>query len=405
MKKRIVKIDDATLFKFFDDIQLVFGDTTLNETFSLVPGIELQRSEYPILNAVGRRSINSAILNFNDGSRSFRFSFSRDITDHNNHQTPSLYFDEIMLSFGPNASTWRSQTDVIMELNSVIDKVSVGAVDVGSNSNSDVLNTLIVGFGQSHERMLTALNAALLDSEARRVALESENATQMHEIKNQHERSLADLEEKKANLQLQSHMAARRTALKDLAAQAIGDAKSVQLPSGANQMRWAVFLTALIMACFAAVYSVTSIIAINPNVQSPLDWLLLAKSILGGIVSIGALVYAATWMRGFYQADLHAARELEKFNYDLNRANWIIETILEVHHEAKGEVPQAWIDGVTRGLFESGKNNHNADDGAQALGALLGYSASASFGSDGPRFELNGKGTKKLAESLKDGGA
>ena len=104
-------------------------------------------------------------------------------------------------------------------------------------------------------------------------------------------------------------------------------------------------------------------------------------------------------MRGFYASDIEAAREVNRFNLDLARASWVIETVLEVQHEKKGEVPQAWIDGVTNGLFDDKSTNTEMDDRAQALKSLLAFTAGASFGPEGPRVELNRSGARKLSKS------
>ena len=93
-------------------------------------------------------------------------------------------------------------------------------------------------------------------------------------------------------------------------------------------------------------------------------------------------------------------REIDQFKHDLVRASWVIETILEVEREYQGTVPDEWIQGVTKGLFEhQPKSLSNLDDGAQALRALMGVTASASFGPDGPKFDINRKGAKKLANA------
>ena len=78
----------------------------------------------------------------------------------------------------------------------------------------------------------------------------------------------------------------------------------------------------------------------------------LVRAILSSLISVGALVYAAAWLGGFYDADLSAARETERFTYDFSRASWVIETVLELQQEKKGDVPHAWVEGVTRGLFD-----------------------------------------------------
>lgn len=132
------------------------------------------------------------------------------------------------------------------------------------------------------------------------------------------------------------------------------------------------------------------------------NWFLIGRAIISSIIAVGALVYAAAWMRRFYDDEVFTARQIDRFSYDFVRADWIIETILEVQHEHDGEVPEEWIVGVTRGLFETSKSNLSEDSATQALRALLGFTASASFGPEGPKFDINRKGARNLSKDTQD---
>lgn len=194
-------------------------------------------------------------------------------------------------------------------------------------------------------------------------------------------------------------------------------------PQVAVRVRWAVFFTAILISLFASYLAYTSITAltlteenaatISNAIQSRASddeleliidgftgpgilWLIV-RSIGSSIVALASLAYAASWLRQFYHSETESAREIDRFNYDLNRASWIIETILEVQYEKKGDVPEAWIQGVTRGLFDGPDDRKAVNDSVQALQALLGFAASASFGPEGPKFEINRRNARRLA--------
>ncbi|MAK56888.1 MAG: hypothetical protein CML17_13780 [Pusillimonas sp.] len=129
------------------------------------------------------------------------------------------------------------------------------------------------------------------------------------------------------------------------------------------------------------------------------DWFLILKSVLSGIVTVGFFTYSAAWLKKYYDEDVALAREMQRLNADVARATWVIEAIHEVRHEGKGEVPKEWIDAVTRNLFSGNGDRKNLGDGAMAIRALMGFTANASFGPDGPKFEIGRKGAKELAKA------
>ncbi len=167
-------------------------------------------------------------------------------------------------------------------------------------------------------------------------------------------------------------------------------------------MRWGVFAASLAVSGVAGWLSFQSFAALSADsTHTAIDWILLSRGIIGSVVAVGAAVYAAGWLKSFFEADAKAARDLQRFNYDLSRASWIIETVLEVQYEKKGEVPREWIEGVTHGLFDRAQPGGAPDEGAQALGALLGFAGSASFGPEGARIDVGRSGARRLSKAIK----
>ena len=78
-----------------------------------------------------------------------------------------------------------------------------------------------------------------------------------------------------------------------------------------------------------------------------------------------------------------------------------MDAALEIRKEHNEEIPREWIAGVTEGLFASNKRD-KIEEGAQALAALMGLSASASVGPGGTTVELGKKGGKAIAEAARE---
>src|SRR5690606_4550884 len=114
---------------------------------------------------------------------------------------------------------------------------------------------------------------------------------------------------------------------------------------------------------------------------------------------VASFVYAIRWLRQLYLDDVQTERELERYAYDINRASWAIETIMEMQ-TAKGAIPpQTWIEAICKNLFVFRKDLGDNDE-ASPLESILSASAKVAFGPDGTRFEINKNGAKKLAKQI-----
>lgn len=139
----------------------------------------------------------------------------------------------------------------------------------------------------------------------------------------------------------------------------------------------------------------------NALLSTSAMWL---PAIRGGLASFGAvafLLYGISWLKRIYLDDVRTQRDLERYSVDINRASWAIETIMEAKSSGNTTMPDILIAGVTRHLFDV--VGHGREDGTtDALAAVLRASAKAKIGPGGAEFELNNRGTSKLAKELED---
>ena len=131
------------------------------------------------------------------------------------------------------------------------------------------------------------------------------------------------------------------------------------------------------------------------------QWFLLLRGIFASVGAIAFLIYALQWLRNLYLDDVRVQRELERYSYDINRASWAIETIMEMNSKEGKQLPLAWVEGVCRNLFGAVTNHEKDRSNLESFGsAILRSSAKAKIGTDGLEFELNRKGAKALAKAL-----
>ena len=118
---------------------------------------------------------------------------------------------------------------------------------------------------------------------------------------------------------------------------------------------------------------------------------------LSSAASVGFVVYALSWTRKLAQNEDTYHKSLERFVFDMNRASWTIETILELSQSEMDEIPGPWLEGVCNNLFENQDSPSEDTNSLQALAALLNVTTEAEIGPDGPKFKLNRRGAKKTA--------
>jgi hypothetical protein len=210
------------------------------------------------------------------------------------------------------------------------------------------------------------------------------------------------IDEEWGKLEVSSHKDARRKQFQRLQEDLQNALQEPVADRGLRQTRWAVFW-ALVVAAFAAGYFAYLSISFPPTTaETTASWLFPAiRTMILTFASLASFVGAAAWLRYFYVRDLTAQEETRRFRNDMARASWVMDAALEIRKEHDETIPTEWITGVTEGLFSARKRD-TLEEGAQALAALMGLSASTSFGPNGTTVEIGKKGGKVMSAAAKD---
>ncbi|WP_156783328.1 hypothetical protein [Roseovarius nubinhibens] len=214
--------------------------------------------------------------------------------------------------------------------------------------------------------------------------------------------SWAEIEAARKQLEISSHKDARRRQFAELQKNLHETLGQRVVDSGLNKTRWAVFWAIMLAGFCATLLAYITITNQPADISSTSAWLLPAiKTTLLALTAIGAFFSAAAWLRYFYMRDMQSQEETLRFRNDMARASWVMDAALEIRKEHDEAIPPEWIAGVTEGLFSARKKD-TLEEGAQALAALMGMSASATIGPNGPTFALNKGANKKIAAAAKD---
>lgn len=284
------------------------------------------------------------------------------------------------------------------------------------------LSNLTSSFSTTYQQISKELSAAL-------AAVNKERADQLQEFKSERQRLREEIAEEKkqllrdalnkidekryalkmeqkeidkayARLDATSHKDSRRKQFLALQEHLTNSLNQPVADSGLRLTRWAAFL-ALFAAGIAAAYFAylsMSVTGQAKDATSTASWLFPAiRSVALTFASLASFLGAAAWLRYFYNRDLQALEEIRRFRNDMARASWVMDASLEIRKEHNEDIPPEWIAGVTEGLFTSSKKD-SLDEGAQAVAALMGLSASATFGPNGPKVELSRRGRKAISE-------
>lgn len=404
--RRVRRVDDSTLIETFSAISSIFPSAVPTILYEYAPGITFKHTEIAARDFTGKFGISSATLQVSPNQElSLSVNFQRQITTQTQGARPSALYDEYHIGFGRERISWEKFKSEARSVLEIVGGLSHAPDDESTVTSEEILRGLIDDFSATHRQMLASLGASIQAAEDRRIQADEVSAEAEKRRREEHKKALAEIEFERSKLSLQSHMSERRRLLETLTKSAQDRAAASQLPRAATAMRWGVFAASLMVSVTAGLLSFQSFATLSAGTDhTAIDWILLSRGVIGSVVAIGAAAYAAGWLKSFYEADAKAARDLQKFNYDLSRASWIIETVLEVQHEKKGEVPREWIEGVTHGLFDRNQPGSASDEGTQALGALLGFAGSASFGPEGARVDVGKSGARRLSKAIKGEG-
>ncbi len=174
------------------------------------------------------------------------------------------------------------------------------------------------------------------------------------------------------------------------------------LTKGTQRLRLPLHVACLVIFSVAAVFSYFYSTQLFSYLQS--DTPSTVNSVLLSLKSLGFTALAATtgvfyvrWLNRWFSQHADAEFRLKQFQLDVDRASWVVETVLEMK-AGKDVMPTALLQSITRNLFEydqtrSDEETHPADELASAL---IGTASSVRVrAGDTGEIEFRGKDLRK----------
>jgi len=305
------------------------------------------------------------------------------------HLSPSGNVDQLITNEGPFA-------DLFTKLSSV----SAGMADNLAQSQLQQqkrMDDLIEKQEKLHEIRLDEIEAA---AKVEKEALE--------QIKD-------DLDAKEAELDNADARSTRRGIRGDITRNLVERQTQEIIPASARKLRFPILICGFLGLALSAglgLWSFSQIAKLAPTVagDGTITQIPMSSWVLGSLLLRGALGIVAATVIGLYMLNylrsLEAeagkrAHSLERYLFDIDRASWVIETVLEMGEEENGlsSVPPAWLDGVTQNLFGQDQSEKSDDGPVDTLTQLMASGAMVKVGNGEASIECSPKASKKVAKS------
>ena len=212
-----------------------------------------------------------------------------------------------------------------------------------------------------------------------------------------------ELDDRQQELDDRQHMHARRDLRERIAKNFKARADKPLISRHTSYIRWAVFCLTLTFGVAIGYFGIEGFgeaVDAASNGDPP-QWLtigLLVRSFLLPILGVGFIVYAINWLRVVYLDDVRTERRYESNGDDIDRASFVIETLMEVGEKEKVDVPDAWVEGVCRNLFADRGEGGGSKVPSDAVTLLLEAISGAKIGPDGTEISVDRRGARRLAK-------
>jgi len=418
---RVGRLTDKQIYRLFKEVQKLYDEA--EAIFVIANNIKLSlaafekekfpRTSYIVINGT-----------FNIRSKSISLEFRRGISEKDfNQRIPSATADELML-IANNGQYNNAELADVIAISRIVENVTepfgLEATDE-TLSPTLMLDAKLASLSELAADLIAGADQKRRELDSLRETLETEFqekrrqfATEEQELRDEIAQKAKDVENLRAELDDREHKHVRRE-LRETKTGQIRESLGKHSGSAYSRLYSMQVTTFCIFGAVAAGlfaywtqstissgllttnYDETgSVIGQQAATGFPV-YMLYLKLFLSSAASVGFVVYAISWVKKLANQEAAHSQSLEQYVFDMNRASWTIETILELTDAELDEVPKVWLDSACRNLFERQDNIHDEATSLQALAALLNVTTEAEIGPDGPTFKLNKRAARKAA--------
>lgn len=387
--------------KIIDRCKVTIGPHTIRSASNAA---ELDEISNELKDLSGKRILK---LNFQT-PESFTVEFQRAITE-GDATNPSTLLAEFY--FNPQARN-PDRAAAMAEIISNATSQPIAQLTFGSKQMESAMATHVLSLSNTATEISKKLAIAQTEYDTKLLAHKEQLDLQAEEAdrrrQQQHDEMLSELKHKQLELdakreELDTRRArdARRKLREDITEQLRTRLKRPQPSLLVQAYRALIIVLSSSGAIASTVYAFNSLGAIPLlELSTPPATMI---SVYGKVLASSALAtvlifYVLGYIRKLSSDDTKFERELEMFSLDIDRASWIIETVMEFREDEDGQtIPITWLEGATANLFSSNlQAQSKEDDAINALAEILRTGAQLKIGSNGAELTLDKSASKKV---------
>jgi hypothetical protein len=216
------------------------------------------------------------------------------------------------------------------------------------------------------------------------------------------------LAERERELDNRTHTHARRAIRGDLKSELAKREKEFRLTRGTRRMRTPVHLVCMILLAglgglliYTSWYTLNLLGSWSADSRSalvrPEFYYVISRQIILAMAFAGTAVAYVKWLNRWQQEHAEAEFELKRFQLDVDRASWIVETAFEWQSQVKKQMPSELLSAVCRNLFESPRRDDDQlmQPADELASALLGSAAKLKLQAGPAELEIDPKRLRK----------
>lgn len=214
------------------------------------------------------------------------------------------------------------------------------------------------------------------------------------------EKNALELKEKALDNKNNTH--ARREIRRDILKEIKGRQEKFKLTEGTNKLRIPINIAMWSLIGFFIIMSVSTAFELHISFITPESLeksfiILSIKQILYSMGAVGSLIFYIKWLNKWFEQHSSTEFQLKKFELDMERASWLVETNLEWNDKKDSIMPTELLKSLSNNLFEYDKVEHESviHPADQLASALLGSATAVKLKSGDSSIEIDPKKLSK----------
>jgi len=412
----IPRLNDKSLIKYFRQLIEEYDIPAFNMNVlgaGSIPGIDLKEEDENITFLEDQN--NTLIITASINIAGFSIAFYRGGAT----EPKSPYHDEIHINYNPQNCTLNTierlsiSSNLSKELKAYTPERTVGQMSEEQQQLESIHSSTLDRLETINEDILNSTHKYREELDTKQdekiQTLETTYNAKKENLQEEYDKKQKVLEAEKKALELKekaldnkNNTHARREIRRDILKEIKGRQEKFKLTEGTNKLRIPINIAMWSLIGFFIIMSVSTayelhISFITPESLEKSFIILSIKQILYSMGAVGSIIFYIKWLNKWFEQHSSTEFQLKKFELDMERASWLVETNLEWNDKKDSIMPTELLKSLSNNLFEYDKVEHEAvvHPADQLASALLGSATAVKLKSGDSSIEIDPKKLSK----------